>query len=222
MSMKIDANYNSDLSMKLKNDLQKKEKSETSKAANNKATNEAKVESSPASKKNEKALSKKAQEFLAKLREQYSDYDFFVGNGPDEIKGLSGSGSKEISVIFSNAELERMANDEEYAKEKLEGVEGAVKMTKKIAEENGFASLLEKMDGTNGTLNRLSIAVDDSGTMKLFAELEKSSDKNAGTNFVKRVSLEATSIEDLATQMASIDWTKVKDSHSGDKFDLQA
>ena len=80
------------------------------------------------SQKNEEKLSSKAKEYLKSLREKYGDYDFLVGNSTDDLKTLSKSGSKEFSVIFSNAEIEKMATDEKYAAEKMQGVEGAVKM----------------------------------------------------------------------------------------------
>lgn len=128
------------------------------------------------SSKNESKLSSKAQDFLKNLRSKYGDYDFLVGNSTDDLKALSKSGSKEYSVIFSSAELERMANDEKYAEEKMQGVEGAVKMAKRIAEENGYTSAFGK-DGENGTINKISIAVADDGSTKIFAELEKISDK---------------------------------------------
>ena len=92
------------------------------------------------SQKNEEKLSSKAKEYLKSLREKYGDYDFLVGNSTDDLKTLSKSGSKEFSVIFSNAEIEKMATDEKYAAEKMQGVEGAVKMCRRICEENGYVS----------------------------------------------------------------------------------
>ena len=111
--------------------------------------------------KNEAKLSKKAQDFLATLREKYGDYDFLIGNSTDDLKELSKSGCKEFSVIFSSAELERMANDEKYANEKMQGVEGAVKMARRIAEENGWTSAFGDADGENVTINKIGVVVND-------------------------------------------------------------
>lgn len=203
--------------------------------------------------KNESKLSSKAQDFLKTLRSKYGDYDFLIGNSTDDLKTLSKSGSKEFSVIFSSAELERMANDEKYAEEKLQGVEGAVKMAKRIAEENGFTSAFGK-DSENGTINKISIAVGDDGSTKIFAELEKTSDKqkerieknrekrsedkkiaekkkkesldkknpygNDDKDSVKRTTIEASTVEEFLEKVKDIDWTKVSDSHSGDKFNF--
>lgn len=129
------------------------------------------------SKKNEDKLSDKARDFLKNLRKQYGDYDFLVGNSTDDLKALSKSGSKEFSVIFSNAELERMATDEKYAAEKMQGVDGAVEMCRRICEQEGYVSAFEAMKAGNGTVNKISIVTDDNGNTKFFAELEKVSDK---------------------------------------------
>ena len=66
---------------------------------------ESAVKTNDISTKNEEKLSQKAQDFLKNLRAKYGNYDFMVGNGSDELRTLSKSGSKEFSVIFSNAIL---------------------------------------------------------------------------------------------------------------------
>ena len=201
------------------------------------------------SSKNEEKLSKKAQDFLKNLREKYGDYDFLIGNGTDDLKALSKSGSKEFSVIFSSAEIERMASDEKYAEEKMQGVQGAVKMCKRICEENGFVSAFGGGLGENGTINKIGVSIDDNGNMKLFAELEKSSskqrerieknreehaeekkaaDKSKKKNpyekeeepSVKRTTVEADSVEELIEKIKNIGWDQVKDSFSGDRINF--
>lgn len=196
--------------------------------------------------KNEEKLSKKAQDFLKNLREKYGDYDFMVGNRTDDLMALSKSGCKEFSVIFSNAEIERMANDEKYAEEKMQGVAGSVKMARRIAEEYGFGSAFDKDSAQNGVINKISVVVNDDGSMKLFAELEKStakqreridkareakaeekknSDRTKRKNLyekeekpsVKRTTIEATSEEELMDKIQKIDWEKIGNSYSGDR-----
>ena len=202
------------------------------------------------SSKNEEKLSKKAQEFLKNLRKKYGDYDFMIGNGADELKSLSKSGSKEFSVILSSAEIERMANDEKYAQEKMDGIQGAVKMCKRICEENGYTSGLGG-SGENGSINKIGVTVDDKGNMKLFAELEKTSskqkerieknrekraeekksaDKTRKKNpyekpekpTIKRAIIEADSEEDLLSKISKFDWDSVAESKSGDRIDFSA
>lgn len=197
--------------------------------------------------KNEANLSKKAQDFLKNLREKYGDYDFMIGNSTDDLKALSKTGNKEFSVIFSSAEIERMANDEKYAEEKMQGVAGAVKMAKRVAEEYGFGSA----SGENGVINKIGVTVDDSGKMKLFADLEKTTskqrerieanrekraeekkaaDKAKKKNpyekndkpSVKRARIEADTEEEFIDKLKNLDWSKIEDSHSGDRVNFTA
>ena len=88
------------------------------------------------SKKNEDKLSSKAQKYLADLRKQYGDYDIVVGNRTDDMQALAKGQGKDTTVIFSNADIERMAVDKKFADEKMQGVAGSVKMAHKVDEEN--------------------------------------------------------------------------------------
>lgn len=214
-----------------------------------------KKESDPVSKvndistKNEEKLSQKAQDFLKNLRAKYGNYDFMVGNGSDELRTLSKSGSKEFSVIFSNAELEKMANDEKYAAEKMYAVENSVNMCRKIYEEKGYASPFGGK-GENGSINKIGIIADDNGNMKFFVELEKTSgqqkeriekarekkaeerktaEKKAHKknpyeketkDSVKRTTIEANSFNELLDKLEKVDWTNINDSKSGDRFNF--
>lgn len=198
--------------------------------------------------KNEAKLSKKAQEYLKTLREKYGDYDVLVSSGTDDLMSLSKSGSKEYSVILSNDELERMASDEKYAAEKMQGIDGAVDMCKKICEEEGYVSAYDAIKAGNGTVNKIGIISDDNGNMKFFAELGKTSDKQkerieklnekkaedksdkkvkekdlykAGKkDYVKRTTVEAASMEELIERISNINWEEVPESKSGDRFDF--
>lgn len=192
-------------------------------------------------KSNESQLSKKAQEFLKNLRKQYGDYDFFVGNSTDNLSALAKSGTKEFSIIFSNEELEKMANDADYAKEKLQSMEQAVKMSEQISKQLG--------QGKNGSeVSKIAIVFNDDGTTSFFAELEKSSakqrewvektieDKRAARKEekglgsysksspdTKRLTVEANSIDELLKKIRGIDWNAVKAEkvpESGSRYDF--
>lgn len=201
---------------------------------------------------NEAKLSEKAQNFLKGLRSKYGNYDFMVGNGADELRTLSKSGSKEFSVIFSNAELERMANDENYAAEKMHAVENSVNMCRKICEQQGYVSAFDKDKAGIGTINKIGVISDDNGNMKFFAELEKTSSKQKERlekarekkteekklaerrahrktpydknekDSVKRTTIEAKSYNELLDKLDDFDWSKIADSKSGDRFDFLA
>ena len=210
---------------------------------------ESAVKTNEISTKNEEKLSQKAQDFLKNLRAKYGNYDFMVGNGSDELRTLSKSGSKEFSVIFSNAELEKMANDEKYAAEKMYAVENSVNMCRKIYEEKGYGSPFGGK-GENGSINKIGIIADDNGNMKFFVELEKSSGKQKERiekarekkaeekktaekkthkknpyemdtkDSVKRTTIEANSFNELLDKLEKVDWTNINDSKSGDRFNF--
>lgn len=192
------------------------------------------------SKSNETELSSKAQKFLNNLRKQYGDYDFFIGNRSDNLRSLVKTGTKEFSVIFSSAEIERMANDEKYAKEKMRNMEKAVQMSERINQMN--------KDNSPGTeITKLGIVFNDDGTTSFFAELEKSSakqrerieknredkraekkeEKNKGKKELgkysknsadtKRTTVKANSMESLLKKISEVDWNMVKAQNVPDR-----
>lgn len=79
-------------------------------------------------------------------------------------------------MIFSVEELEKMAEDEDYAKEQMDRVNQAIRMSKEINTKYGYASAYGKNAG-QAEITKIGIAVGDDGTMTFFAELEKSSAK---------------------------------------------
>ena len=114
----------------------------------------------------EQKLSTKAQSFLENLRKKYGDYDFVVSNDMDTSKTLGGT--KEYSVMFTTEELEKMAEDDEYAEKVMGQVGKAVDMLKDIS---------EKDLGEGVQFSQLSVSIDGEGNMKLFAQLEKLSEE---------------------------------------------
>ena len=124
----------------------------------------------------ESGLSKRAQALLEKLRKSYSDMDFMVADFDkgDNAKDILSRGTKEVSVIFSSSELEKMASDEKYEKEYMERVQGALRMSEQINREFGFTSAFGEKSG-NSEINKIGISFNPDGTTSFFAELEKSS-----------------------------------------------
>lgn len=177
-------------------------------------------------------LSPKAQDLLAKLQDKYGDYDFFVAENQDDMKNYMDKGSKQISVVFTKEELEKMAGDEEYADKVMGQVESAIGMTKRL-EESGQL-------GEGVHFKQIAISFDDDGNMKLFAQLEKMTaeqqerleeakdkkaeekekaakeaeknkeeekkQKQAEAAQGKIVAIEASSEEDLLKQILGIEW----------------
>lgn len=121
----------------------------------------------------EDKLSTKGKDFLSSLREKYKDYDFIIADTENDRNALADASDKEIAVMLSSTELERMANDDEYAQAKLSQMESAIEEAKKLTEQ-----LEEDPDFAEDTgINKITIELADDGSMKLFAELEKSSAK---------------------------------------------
>lgn len=177
---------------------------------------------------------------MKNLRKQYGDYDFFIGNSTDDLKSLAKSGRKEFSVVFSNAELERMASDEKYAKEKLQSIKGAVRMSERINQQYGFERGFGKGSETSAEITKIGIVFHDDGTTSFFAELEKSSAKqrerieksieekraeekkeekkaekkiqsySKSHTDTKRTDVQANSMEELLEKILAIDWNDVK------------
>ena len=126
-------------------------------------------------------------------------------------------------------ELERMARDEKYAEEKMGKVQTAVEMSKRICEEFGY----ERGGGKNGTLSSVSVTFNPDGTTSIFAELEKTTEKQReriesarekraeekkaeaekddmeDDPGVKRVTLTARNEDELIDQLKNLDWDKI-------------
>ncbi len=124
----------------------------------------------------EAGLSKGAQALLEKLRKSYGDMDFMVADFDkgDNAKEILSRGTKEVSVIFSSSELEKMASDEKYEKEYMERVQGALRMSEQINREFGFTLAFGEKSGSS-EINRIGISFNSDGATSFFAELEKSS-----------------------------------------------
>ena len=200
----------------------------------------------------EAGLSKGAQALLEKLRKSYSDMDFMVADFDkgDNAKDILSRGTKEVSVIFSSSELEKMASDEKYEKEYMERVQGALRMSEQINREFGFTSAFGEKSG-NSEINKIGISFNSDGTTSFFAELEKSSarqrehiekareEKRAARKEqekerlenrylredtgVKRTVIQAGSMEELLEKIRSVDWNSVKAENrpqSGGRFDF--
>lgn len=117
----------------------------------------------------EDKLSAKAKDYLAKLREQYGDYDFLIADNVENPLDLAGPSHKKYFVMLSTAELERMAEDEEYAQKIMGQVQSAVDTLNGIQDKGGL--------GEGVRFKRLAISFDEDGNTKLFAELERMSEE---------------------------------------------
>lgn len=145
-------------------------KSTTDKVKNNVTTDKI-------AKSSEEKLSSKAKAYLEELRKTYGDYDFIIADGGADRKELLNQSDKEFSVMFSSAELERMASDEDYAAEQMRKVQTIVDMSNRIFEQFNIERAWEEGAPGDAMINKLAISINDDGTMTLFAEVEKFSEK---------------------------------------------
>lgn len=235
------AQYDQNYYDMVKKDFEKNDKISSTK--DNERT--AAVKTNNISKTNEAKLSSTAQKYLENLRKQRGDLDIFVGNSTDDLKALAKSGSKEFTVIFSNAEIERMATDEKYAAERMRMVDGTLRMSEAINEKYGYERGFGKQKDVD--ITKIAIVFDEDGSTKIFAELEKMSkqqrenieaarekraeekkaakrkDEQKENESVKRIMVSASSMDELLEKINEVDWSKVKEeSIVGGRFDFFA
>ena len=128
-------------------------------------------------KSSEDKLSSKAKAYLENLRKTYGDYDFIIADAGTDRKELLNQSDKEYSVMFSSAELERMASDEDYAAEKMRNVQTIVDMSNRIFEQFNIERAWEEGAQGDAMINKLAVSINDDGTMTILAEIEKFSEK---------------------------------------------
>ncbi len=121
-------------------------------------------------------LSSKAQAYLEKLNKSYDNMEFLVADFDkgDKAEDVLGRSTKEVSVILSSEELEKMASDEKYEQKYMKNIQEALRMSEQINREFGFESAYGKKAGES-TLSKIAISFNSDGTTSIFAELEKSS-----------------------------------------------
>ena len=123
-------------------------------------------------------LSSKAQAYLDKLNKSYDNMEFLVYNSGKDAKEVLSHSTKEVSVMLSREEIEKMASDEKYAAEKMKGVQGALRMSEQINREFGYTSAFGKnSENADTRISKVAISFNDDGSTNIFAELEKSGRK---------------------------------------------
>lgn len=182
-------------------------------------------------------LSDKAQALLDRLKEKYNNMDFMVADfsSDEEASSILSRGTKEYSVLFSVDELEKMAEDDDYAQKNIEKLESVVNLSADLNKQYGLDAALEE-EGDSTVVTNVSVAFKNDGSMVFFATLEELSEKqkeriqaakekadqNAEDEKAsKRTTVQASSYEELLKKIQSVDWSEVKESQiqSGSKID---
>lgn len=189
----------------------------------------------------EKNLSTVAQKLLKDLRSSGTNMDFFVAdtqNG-DNAKDLLARSDKEFTVIFSKEEIEKMASDPDYYAEKMQSLQGALRMSEEINAQFGFegafgktneigsditgnmtgsmtgntpSSMTDDMLGNMG-ITKFGISFNSDRSTTFFAQLEKlSAAQKDHTEKLqqKKATVQAASMEDLLEKIKNIDWNAIK------------
>lgn len=179
-------------------------------------------------------LSDRAKALLEELKKQYGNMDFMVANydSQEEASRYLSRGTKEFSVLIEPELLEKMAADKEVKDKYLGLLDDATKQLATVKEE-----LNEEEEGS---VKHLGVTIEEDGTMKFFAELEKSGtkqrerieaakekkqeakkealekaeektkEKRLEDGKVKKTKVTADSVEELIEQIRNVDWDAVK------------
>ena len=180
-----------------------------------------KVEEISVSTASQPKLSSRAQKLLEKLQKMYKNMDFMVADYKNaaEARAALAGGTKEVSVLFSVEELEKMASSEKYEKEYMDRVQGALQMSDEINRQFGFTSAFGNGEGI---MTRFGISFNADGTTSLFAEMEKSGEAQRESiekmqeekraqkkEDTKRTTVQADSLEELLEKMRKVDWNTI-------------
>lgn len=169
-------------------------------------------------------LSEAAQDLLVKLRANYSGMDFMAADYEKwEIakKNLS-HGTKDISVLFSGEELERMVLDETCEQEYMRQVQSALDLTEQINREWSLEPESCEEDGKSEIL-KIGILFHEDGAKDIFADLgeprecrkERLKQRAAACKpwkpmGMKRATVWADSMDTLVEKIREVDWNSVK------------
>lgn len=111
-------------------------------------------------------LSDNAKKLLDELKDKYKDMDIIID---DFEEGKNYGGNKEYSLVISQEELERMANDEDVKKKDLELIDSSLAKLKEINE--------NLTDEEKESITSLGVSINADGQAEFFAELTKLSDE---------------------------------------------
>ena len=181
-------------------------------------------------------LSDNAKALLDELKKKYGNMDFFIADyeTDEEAQSYLSRGTKEYSVLIDPQSLEEMAADEATKNKYLGILDDATAQVGQLKEQLGdeaenvtnigfsigkdgtvsFFASLEKMSEKqkerieNSRENRKAQAKEEE--KKAHKEkLENKDENHWSQNGVKKVSLQAGSIEELAEKIKNIDWNAV-------------
>lgn len=179
-------------------------------------------------------LSDKAKALLEELKKKYSNMDFMIANydSEEEASRYLSRGTKEFSVLIEPELLEKMAADESVKEKYLGLLDEATTQLTTVKEE------LSEEEAAD--VKHLGVTIGADGTLKFFADLEKSSakqrerieeakekkkaekeeaaekaeekakEKRLENAKAKKTKVSADSVEELIEQIRNVDWESIK------------
>lgn len=205
------------------------DRAQTQKTGTSAAAQTKEAEKAGQNKKTE--LSSDAKNLLKELKKKYGNMDFIVADyeSDEEAASYLSRGTAQYSVLFTPDELEKMAADENVKNQNLKVLDDAV---------SKLGEMKDQLGEKGEDVSRLGIVIGDDGEVSYFAELEKVNEKQrerieekresnreqkrdevkeeAEKNFrekiegpVKRTTVYASSVEELAEKIGQVDWSTV-------------
>lgn len=194
-------------------------------------------------------LSENAKKLLKELQKNYKNMDFIVADyeTDEEAASYLSRGKNQYSVLLSPEELEKMAADENVKKENLKVLDNAISKLSEIRDQLGDKgkdiSRLGIVIDNNGEISyfaelekvserqRERIEERRESKREEAKEAEKKARKDqdpwsAGyapeRDSVKRTTVHASSVEELAEKISSVDWDDIQEEivSAGHRFNF--
>lgn len=184
-------------------------------------------------KKDSVQLSDRAKKLLEQLKKTYGNMDFIVADydSDEEAAAYLSRGTKEYSVLIDPEELEKMASDSKTKEKYLNILDNATSQLDEIK---------NRLGEQEGVITRYGISIGKDGKVSIFAELEKTSEKQRERmekaqekkreekaqeerKKSKKAFVEADSLEELLEKIKEIDWDSIQEERrekTGSRFDL--
>lgn len=182
-------------------------------------------ESASAAKNKKVELSNDAKNLLKELKAKYKNMDFIVADyeSDEEAASYLSRGTAQYSVLFTPDELEKMAADESVKTQNLKVLDDAIAKLDEMKTQLG-----EKGED----VSRLGIVIGNDGEISYFAELEKVNAKQRErieekreksreqnreeikkemSEPMKRTTVHASSVEELAEMIGQVDWNSIQE-----------
>ena len=192
-------------------------------------------ESASAAKNKKVELSNDAKNLLKELKKKYKNMDFIVADyeSDEEAASYLSRGTAQYSVLFTPDELEKMAADESVKNQNLKVLDDAIakldEMKTQLGEKGEDVSRLGIVIGNDGEISYFAELEKVSAKQRERIEAQrenrreeakqaekKEAQENAAEDIrnrepVKRTTVHASSVEELAEMIGQVDWNSIQE-----------